>query len=64
MTRENMRRIMRSHMGLNTAIDFLENVDLSQTKEIYAIHHSERNSNPKEIKEAIQKTTGKLVYVV
>jgi len=64
MTRANMRRIMRSHMGLDTALDFLKAADLSQAKEIYAIHHSQRNSNPIEIKETLQAETGLPVYVL
>ena len=64
MTRANMRRIMRSHMGLDTAIEFFKANDLSKTKEIYALHHSKRNSNPVEIKETIQAETGLPVYVL
>ena len=63
MSRENMRRIMRSHMSLQTALDFLKSCDLSKIKKIYALHLSGRNSNAQEIREAIQEETGKPVYI-
>lgn len=58
MVRENMRRIIRSHMGLNTAIDFFKSNDLSHTKEIWILHYSDRNSRPDNLKKKIQQETG------
>lgn len=63
MSRENMRRITRSHMSLQTALDFLKACDLSKTKQIYALHLSGRNSNAEEIREAIQEETGVATYI-
>ena len=63
MSRENMRRIMRSHMSLQTTLDFLKACDLSKTKQIYALHLSGRNSNAEEIREAIQEEVGTIVKI-
>lgn len=62
-TRENVRRIKKSHMELNTAIDFFKAQDLSDTKEIWLLHLSGRHANADEVKEEIQKVTGKEVYI-
>jgi len=58
MSRENMRRVMRSHMGLNAALKFFESTDLSQAEEIWIIHTSGRNANRLEIRNIIQSETG------
>jgi len=63
MTRENMRRIKRSHMSLKTAVEFFKAQDLSKTEEIWVLHLSDRNSNADEVKEEIQKVTGVEVYL-
>ena len=63
MTRENMRRVMRTHMGLDTALKFLDAIDLSKVKEIWILHVSSRNASKEEIKETIQKQTGKVVRI-
>ena len=63
MDRDNMRRIKRSHMSLATAKVFFSKQDLSDTREIWLLHLSDRNSNPTEVREEIQKTTGKEVYL-
>jgi len=61
MSRHNMRRVKRTHMGLETVLQFLEAIDLSELKEIWLLHASKRNSNPEEMKEIIQQETGKVV---
>jgi phosphoribosyl 1,2-cyclic phosphodiesterase len=63
MDRDNMRRIKRSHMSLATAKAFFSKQDLSDTREIWLLHLSDRNSNPTEVREEIQKATGKEVYL-
>jgi phosphoribosyl 1,2-cyclic phosphodiesterase len=63
MDRDNMRRIKRSHMSLATAKTFFSKQDLSDTREIWLLHLSDRNSNPTEVRKEIQKTTGKEVYL-
>ena len=57
------KRIMRNHMSLGRAIDFLKANDLSKVVEIHAIHLSDTNSCPAEIKKALQEVTGKMVFV-
>ncbi len=56
-------RIQRSHMGLETLLDFFAANDLSQIQEIYLIHLSNGNANEARIKEAVQRATGKRVIV-
>lgn len=57
------RRIIRSHMGLDTAKDFLRANDLSQVREIWLIHLSDGNSDAARFKREVQGLTGKPVYV-
>lgn len=52
-----------SHQSLETAIEFLKATDLSQVKQIYAIHLSKEKTDKDFIKEELQKVTGKMVYV-
>ena len=61
--RANTRRVRKTHMSLETAIEFFKQQDLSKTKEIWLLHLSERNCNPDEVKEEIQKVTGVEVYL-
>ena len=63
MDRGQVRRIKRSHMGLDTAVEFFRNQNLHHTKEIWLLHLSDRNSNPEEVKKEVQKVTGKEVYI-
>lgn len=56
-------RIIRSHMSLQTAMDFLRANDLSKVWEIWLLHLSKDNANKAEFKSTIQKTTGKPVFV-
>jgi len=63
MDRANMRRVMRTHMGLETVLEFLKKIDTEDLKEIWILHVSKRNANPDEIKEAIQKEAGVPVYI-
>lgn len=58
MERGNMRRIMRSHMGLATTINFLKNTDLNNVENLWIIHTSDRNTNKSEIKDIIQSEFG------
>ena len=56
-------RVIKSHMSLKTAKDFLKANDLSQVKEIWLIHLSSMNSDEERFKEEIKSLTGKPVYV-
>lgn len=63
MNRHNMRRVLKSHLALETALEFFEKVDTSEAKEIYVLHLSKRNANPDEVKQRIQEVTGVPVYI-
>mgnify|MGYP001275677858 FL=1 len=52
------KRVWKSHMGLETAVEVLKANDLSKLREIYVIHISNQNGNEKKIKDTIQKTAG------
>jgi len=56
-------RILNSHFSLKNVLGFIENLDLSHLKEIWALHLSDSNSNEKQIKKALQGVTGKPVYL-
>lgn len=58
MKRGNMRRVMRSHMSLNTAVNFLDNTDLGRAEEIWLVHTSARNCNKSEVKDKVQSEFG------
>ena len=57
------KRIMNSHMSIDTAIDYLNKLDQSKLKEIHMIHLSETNSKHKEFKERLQRATGAVVKI-
>lgn len=57
------RRVMRSHMSLGTAKEFLRANDLSKVKEIWLCHLSDGNSNAERFKREIQALTGRPVTV-
>ena len=57
------RRIMRTHCGLQVALEFLKINVCKHTKEIHVLHTSETNADKDQIKEAIQRQTGKLVLM-
>ncbi|MHB9054227.1 MAG: MBL fold metallo-hydrolase [Thermoleophilia bacterium] len=57
------RRIMRSHMSLETVKEMLLANDVSQVKEIWLLHLSNGNSDEEQFKREIQETTGKPVMV-
>ncbi|MCL2215433.1 MAG: MBL fold metallo-hydrolase [Defluviitaleaceae bacterium] len=57
------KRIMESHMSLDTVLDMLRANDLSRVQQIYLLHISEGNSNAEAFKERVQRLTGAEVYV-
>jgi len=57
------RRLLRSHMSLETAIEFLRANDLREVQEIYLLHLSDNNSDETMFKRRVQEVTGKQVYV-
>lgn len=56
-------RLVKSHMSLDTLLDFFKANDLSNVKQIYLLHLSDNNSRETEFKEAVQCTAGCEVYV-
>ncbi len=57
------RRVMRSHMSLDTVKGFLKANDMSRVREIHLIHLSDGNSDAERFKGEIQALTGKPVWV-
>lgn len=59
--REVKRRVLKSHMSLETAKGFFKANDLSRVKEIWLLHLSDSNSKADRFKREIQAITGKVV---
>lgn len=57
------KRRFKSHMGLDTALEFLNTTDLSKTKQIYALHLSKDRCNPEIVLKALRRATGKEIIV-
>ena len=57
------RRIINSHMSIDTFCDMLKANDLSRLQQIYLLHLSDRNSDERAFKERVQRLTGAEVYV-
>lgn len=60
---EMKKRILRSHMSLETVKEFLKANDLSKVRGIWLLHLSDGNSDAERFKREIQELTGKEVYV-
>jgi phosphoribosyl 1,2-cyclic phosphodiesterase len=56
------KRIMKSHMCIDTLLNMLQSNDLSKLRQIYLLHISERNGNVETFKERVQRLTGAEVY--
>jgi len=57
------KRIMNSHMSIDTLLEMLQANDMSSVRQIYLLHISERNGHAENFKERVQKLTGAEVYV-
>lgn len=57
------KRLVNSHMSIETTIQYLNTIDLSKVKEIYLIHLSSRHSNADDFKKRVMQATGKPVIV-
>lgn len=57
------KRVITSHMSIDTAIKTLESFDLSKVQQIYLLHLSNDNSNAEAFKRKVQAATGKEVYI-
>lgn len=56
-------RRFKSHHALETAVDFLNGMDKSRLKAVYAIHGSRNRSDPERTKTAIEEAVGKEVDI-
>lgn len=57
------RRLLKSHMSLETCKKFLSAQDLSTVREIHLLHMSDGNGDAELFKREIQALTGKPVYM-
>jgi phosphoribosyl 1,2-cyclic phosphodiesterase len=57
------KRLLKSHMSLETVKGFLKANDLSRVQEIWLLHMSDGNSDAVRFKREIQELTGKMVFV-
>lgn len=51
-------RLVKSHMSIATAIDWLESQNLSKCRRIYLMHLSEGSSNEEQFKRRVMEATG------
>lgn len=61
--RHRMKRLMHTHMSIETAIGFLKANDLSRLKYIWIVHLSDANSHADEFKRKVMAVTGVPVTV-
>ena len=57
------KRILQSHFNLENVKEFLKANDLSQVREIWLLHLSDRNSDAERFKREIMELTGKPVKI-
>lgn len=57
------RRVIQSHMSLDTLLDFFKANNFSTVTAIYLLHGSDTNLDKEEAKRKVQEITGKPVYV-
>lgn len=60
---EQKRRVLRNHMSIERAVRTLQANDLRQVREIHLLHLSDRHADAREFRAAVQRATGKPVYV-
>ena len=58
-----VKRIMQSHMSMETLLEMLKANDMKSVKQIYLLHLSDMNSNAEQFKELVQRQAGAEVYV-
>lgn len=56
-------RLFKSHMSIDTTINYLTSIDISKVKTVYLLHLSSRHSNEADFKKRVQAATGKPVVV-
>lgn len=57
------KRLVQSHMSIDTLAEMLKSNDLSHVRQIYLLHLSDANSEAQTFKERVQAITGCEVYV-
>ena len=57
------KRIMNSHMSIDTLLNMLKANDMRRVQKIYLLHISSGNGNAVAFKEQVQKLTGAEVYI-
>jgi phosphoribosyl 1,2-cyclic phosphodiesterase len=57
------RRVVKTHMSIDTLIDFLKANDLSKLREIHLLHLSAANSDAVSFKRRVQEATGVPTYI-
>lgn len=57
------KRLVRSHMSIDTLIDMLKANDLSNMKQIYLMHLSDNNSRAEDFRRRVQAVAGCEVYI-
>ena len=57
------KRLIQSHMSIDSTIQYLKSIDLSKVKRIYLMHLSGRHSNEEDFKRRVQAAMGKVVEV-
>lgn len=57
------KRLYKSHMSLETFLEFLKANDISKVKQIYLLHMSDTNGEEERFKREVQELTGTEVYV-
>jgi hypothetical protein len=60
---EQVQRLAKSHMSLETFLEFLRSNDLSRLRQVYLLHMSADNSDAETMRRAVQKETGVEVYI-
>lgn len=56
--RMRMRRLLKTHMSIETAIEFLKANDLSKLQQIWLVHLSDANSYADDFREKVMAVTG------
>ena len=60
---ERAKRTLQNHMSLDTALEFFRANDMSRVQEIHLVHLSDQNSDAEQFRQAVERVTGRPVYV-
>lgn len=63
LNKEQAKRLVKSHFSLENLKKWLNMNDLTRLKEIYLLHLSKTNGNPKQFRDEIEELTGVPVYI-